>query len=322
MGTIKNEKVKMKNRNVSRLVALLSLYLVVGILLVSCKKDTVSLADAENINDLGGDTWTPGPIDNWIKDTLTTPYNISVKYKWDQFEDLGDITAILVPPKEDNIIPVLSAIRQVWINPYIAEAGEDFFKQRTPKYFYMVGSPAFNDNQSIKLGVAEGGKKIILLAVNYTKFKSQPDYTDADSVWAKEMFHVINHEFGHILHQTVLYPQDWKNLNPSLLTTNWTDYTDEEAPRDGFVSAYAMNNSDDDFVETISLMLVNGREWFEELIASIPDGVTDRGTTKDQAVARLRSKESIVVNYYKDVWNIDFYSLQTRVRAAVVAQLY
>ena len=300
----------------------LSFVLACCIFLFSCTKDSINPADAENINNLGGDTWAPGPIDNWISDTLTAPYNISVKYKWNQFEDLGDITAILVPPKEENVIPVLSAIRQVWINPYIAEAGEDFFKKTTPKYFYMVGSPAFNDNQSIKLGVAEGGKKIILLAVNLTKFKTMPGYNAADSFWAKEMFHVINHEFGHILHQTVLYPQDFKNLNSNLLTSNWTDYSDEEAPRDGFVSAYAMNNSDDDFVETISLMLVNGRPWFENLIASIPDGVTDRGTTKETAIAHLRSKESIVVNYYKQVWNIDFYSLQTRVRNAVVSMLY
>lgn len=292
------------------------------LLFASCEKDSINPADADNINDLGGDSWAPGAIDNWIKDTLTNPYNIAVKYKWDQFEDLPDVTTILVPPKEENIVPILSAARQVWINPYIAEAGESFFKNTTPKYFYMIGSPAFDANSSIKLGVSEGGKKIILLAINWTTVRGMPGYNIADSFWAKEMFHTINHEFAHTLHQAVLYPQEFKNLNSSLLTSNWTDYTDENAPSDGFVSAYAMNNSDDDFVETVSLMLVNGRTWFEQLIASIPDGVTDRGTTKEQAIARLRSKESIVVNYYKQVWNIDFYSLQTRVRAAVVAQLY
>ncbi|MBS1575998.1 MAG: hypothetical protein JST09_11910 [Bacteroidetes bacterium] len=292
------------------------------LLLASCTKDSINPADAESINGLGGDTWTPGAIDNWIKDTLTTPYNISVKYKWDQFEDISDITSILVPPKEENIVPILSAVRQVWINPYIAEAGESFFKNTTPKYFYMIGSPAFGPNQTIKLGVAEGGKKIILLAINLTKVKGMTGYNATDSFWAKEMFHTINHEYAHILHQTVLYPQDFKSLNSNLLTTNWTDYTDEVAPRDGFVSAYAMNNSDDDFVETVSLMLINGRPWFENLIASIPDGVTDRGTTKETAVAHLRAKESIIVNYYKQVWNIDFYQLQTRVRNAVVSMLY
>jgi substrate import-associated zinc metallohydrolase lipoprotein len=300
----------------------ISFFITACLFFSSCKKDSINPADADNINDLGGDTWSPGPIDIWVKDTLTTPYNIAVKYKWDQFEDVSDITSILVPPKEEYIIPILSAVRQTWINPYVTEGGEDFFKKITPKYFYLIGSPAYSSDNTIKLGEAEGGKKIILLAINYTRVRSMAGYNPADSFWAKEMFLTINHEFGHILHQTVLYPQDWKNLNPSLLTTNWADYSDDEAARDGFVSAYAQNNSDDDFVETISHLLVNGQQWFEEFIAAIPDGVTDRGTTKDQAVARLRSKESIIINYYKQVWHIDFTSLQTRVRAAVVAQLY
>lgn len=289
---------------------------------VSCEKDSINPADADTINGLGGDTWAPGAIDNWIKDTLTTPFNISVKYKWDQFEDLSDITSILVPPEESNIVPILSAVRQVWINPYIVEGGELLFKNTTPKYFYMIGSPAYGPNNTIKLGVAEGGKKIILLAINRTKVKGMTGYNPVDTFWAKQMFHTINHEYAHILHQAVLYPQDFKNLNSSLLTTNWTDYTDNVAPRDGFVSAYAMNTADDDFAETVSLMLINGRQWFEGIIASIPDGITDRGTTKETAIAHLRAKESIIVNYYRQVWNIDFYSLQTRVRNAVVAMLY
>ena len=296
--------------------------IVIAALISSCKKETFNAADAQNINGLGGDTWAKGPIDNWIYDTLTVPYNIAVKYKWDQFEDLADITKILVPPKEEYIVPILSAVRKVWINTYIAEAGDAFFKKLCPKYFYLIGSPAFEQNGSIKLGVAEGGRKIILLAINYSSVKGMPNYNIADSFWIKEMFHTIHHEFGHILHQNILYPQDFKNLNPSLITANWTDYTDEQALKDGFISAYAMNTIDDDFVETISIMLVEGKAGFERMIASIPTGVSDRGTTQAQAIARLRAKESIIVNYYKQVYNINFYSLQTRVRNAVVASLY
>lgn len=290
--------------------------------MTSCKKENFNPADAQNINGLGGDIWAQGPIDKWIYDTLTVPYNIAIKYKWDQFEDAADITKILVPPKEEYIIPILSAVRKVWINTYIAEANEAFFKKLAPKYFYMIGSPAFEQNGALKLGVAEGGKKIILLAINYTKVKGMAGYNVADSFWIKEMFHTIHHEFGHILHQNILYPQDFKNLNSNLITANWTDYTDQDALRDGFISAYAMNTIDDDFVETISIMLVEGKAGFERMIASIPPGITGRGTTQAQAIARLRAKESIVVNYYKQVYNINFYSLQARVRAAVESLLY
>lgn len=290
-----------------------------GALFMSCKKEKINPQDAENINGLGGDTWVKGPIDNWIKDSMTTPYNIDVKYKWNQFEDLADITAILVPPKEEIIVPLLSSINKAWIETYSAEGGTEFFKKIVPKNIYMVGSPAFNPNGTIKQGVAEGGRKIILLDVNMVTVKGMPGYSAADSGYFKRMLWIIQHEFAHILHMNVLYPQDFKNVNPALITSNWADYTDAEALRDGFVTNYAMNVSDDDFVETITYMLIEGRSAFEELIASIPEGVSNRGTTRDQAVARLRTKESIIVNYYKQVWNIDFYKLQTRVRAAVTS---
>ncbi len=288
----------------------------------SCKKDSFNVKDAANINGLGGDTWVKGPIDNWIYDTLTVPYNMSVKYKWDQFEDISDITKILVPPKEENIIPILSAVKKAWINPYIAEAGDVFFKRLSPKFVYMIGSPAFEENGGLKLGQAEGGRKIILLATNLTKVKGMPGYNVSDTFWLKEMFHTIHHEFAHILHQTVAYPDAFKNLNPNLYTAEWINYTDQDALQDGFITAYSMNLVDDDFVEMVSVMLIEGRAGFESMLAGIQDITSPRGTTKAQAVARLRAKESIVVNYFKEVWNIDFYSLQAKTRGAIESLIY
>ncbi|MBS1748900.1 MAG: hypothetical protein JST63_03240 [Bacteroidetes bacterium] len=290
--------------------------------LMSCEKEKFNPSEAEDIVDLGGGTWAQGNIDKWISDSLTTPYNISAKYKWDAFEDIGDISYTIVPPKEEYIVPILSAIRKTWIAPYTSMGSPDFFNKISPKIIYMIGSPAYEQSGAIKLGVAEGGKKIILLAINYTKVKGMQGYNVADSFWIKQMFLTIQHEFGHILHQNILYPIDFKNLNPSLITSNWQDYTDEKALRDGFITAYSMNTVDDDFVEMISHLLVNGNEWFEQMIASIPEGVSDRGTTRDQAVSRLRTKKSIIVNYYKQAWNIDFAQLQTKVRTAVDGLLY
>ncbi|MEO6188135.1 MAG: putative zinc-binding metallopeptidase [Ginsengibacter sp.] len=297
-------------------------FILITIAIASCKKDAFNASDADNINGLGGDTWVKGPIDNWIYDSLTVPYNMSVKYKWDQFEDISDITKVLVPPKEENVVPILSAVRKVWINPYIAEAGDVFFKRLSPKFIYMIGSPAFEENGGIKLGQAEGGRKIILLAINLTKVKGMYGYNQSDTFWLKEMFHTIHHEFAHILHQTVAYPEAFKNLNPNLYTTEWINYTQQEALQDGFITAYSMNVVDDDFVEMVSIMLIEGKAGFESLIASIQDITSPRGTTKAQAVARLRAKESIVVNYFKQVWNIDFYSLQAKVRSQIESLIY
>src|SRR5688500_15018511 len=179
----------------------------------SCKKDEINVADTADLNGLGGDVWVKGPIDNWIYDTLTVPYNISVKYKWDQFEDLADITKILVPPKEDKIIPVLSAVKKVWIDTYIAETDSLFMKKYVPKFFALAGSASWNTDGTITLGTAEGGRKVVLYVINDFRTKGTSGYVPSDSFNIKQMFHTIEHEFGHILHQTVMYPQGFKSIS-------------------------------------------------------------------------------------------------------------
>ena len=88
---------------------------------------------------LGGETWAQGPIDKWILDSLTNPYNIAVKYRWDPWELALDRT--LTPPDESKIVAAMSAVKRVWIDPYTAETGSELFiKKYAPKQFVLVGS--------------------------------------------------------------------------------------------------------------------------------------------------------------------------------------
>src|SRR5258706_7545910 len=119
-----------------------------GIFMFSCKKED-ALGSVDNIPGLGGDVWTPGEIDKWIFDTLTVPYNIGVKYKWDQGELQADFNKVLVPPKEEKVIPLMGAIKEAWINPYVTEAGDLFFKNVSPKFIILVGSPVFEQGAVI-----------------------------------------------------------------------------------------------------------------------------------------------------------------------------
>jgi substrate import-associated zinc metallohydrolase lipoprotein len=290
--------------------------------LASCKKDDINSSDATNINGLGGDTWVKGPIDHWIYDTLTIPYNISTKYKWDQFEGSDFLSRTLVPPKEEVIVPLLSSIKRVWINNFISEAGEIFFKRLSPKFIYMIGSPAYEDDGSIVQGTAEGGRKIILLDVNRTRVKGMAGYTRSDSTFLKRMFHVIEHEFGHILHQNIKYPASFEDINPQHYTAEWINYSKAGALADGFITNYSMNNANDDFVEMMAVMLTEGKDGYERMLASIPNATSPRGITRAQALARLRAKESIMVTYFKEAWNIDFYRLQSKTRASIVELIY
>ena len=289
--------------------------------LASCNKED-DLGDVNNIVGLGGDTWAPGPIDKWINDNLTLSYNIAVKYKWDQAELQADFDKTLTPPKEEKVIPLMSSIKTAWIDTYIAEAGALFFKNISPKFFILVGSPAYLRG-AIKLGTAEGGRKVVLYDVNNFRIKGMPGFVMSDSTNVKRMFETIQHEFAHILDQNVKVPLSFRQSSSSAYTADWLNVTANDAKNEGFISQYAISSADDDWAEMVSLMLVGGRQWFDQYVNSITyTGTTPNGTTSAQARARLRDKEAAVVSYFKQSWNINFYSLQARSKAAINALLF
>ena len=69
-----------------------------------------------------------------------------------------------------------------------------------------------------------------------------------------------------------------------------------------------MASPDEDFVEMIATMLIEGKEGYE----AIMDCQTN-AASRDL----LRKKEELVVQYFKDAFNVDFYALQTRVQEAI-----
>jgi substrate import-associated zinc metallohydrolase lipoprotein len=283
------------------------LFILVLGLVASCKKDD-DLGDVENIPGLGGDTWAPTALDQYLYDNFTKTFNVSAKYKWDQSE--LELNKILTPPKEEKIIPTMEAIKKVWIDNYVAEAGLTFMKKYIPKFFVLVGSASWNTDGTITLGTAEGGRKIVLYVLNNFRVKGMPGYVPGDSLNVKQMFHTIEHEFAHIMHQTVYYKPEFKLISVGGYTSNWNNEFDADANEKGFITAYAMSQPDEDFVEMISMMLVEGKAGYEAIINNI--GSAD-GRNK------LRQKEAIVVNYFKDVWGINFASLQARTRASIDA---
>jgi substrate import-associated zinc metallohydrolase lipoprotein len=210
----------------------------------------------------------------------------------------------------------MSAIKKAWIDVYEAEAGSLFVKKYTPKFFILEGSGSYNPDGTTTLGTAEGGRKVVLYQLNYFRTKDMPGHVPSDSTVVKEVFHTIHHEFGHILHQNVMYPLEYKRINVGLYTTNWNNISTKEARLDGFVTPYSISGPDEDFVEMVSIMLTEGREGFNRIVNGIT-GTSSNGTTAEVAQSRLRQKETLVVDYFKTVWKIDFYSLQAKTRTAV-----
>jgi substrate import-associated zinc metallohydrolase lipoprotein len=265
----------------------------------------VLFAGCDEEDDLGPsiiDTSTPklSELDTWIRENYTTPYNVEIKYKWDDTELEND--KILVPPAGDKVKPFLEAMLKVWVKPYETQGGETFIRKYIPKLLVLVGSRNYNDDGTITQGQAESGKKIEIFELNH--------FDPTNKALIKRQFHVMHHEFGHILHQTIMFPVEYKSLTPEGYTATWYNFSDSEALEEGFITSYAKSAPEEDFVEMIATMLTNSKEEWDAII----DGVTS-----DDGRTMLRTKESYIINYFSQAWNIDVLSLQASIQDAVNA---
>lgn len=326
----------------------LLLLVLIAISVFSCKKsEKLVLQD----NYLGGEVSGTTPLDLNLYNLLVKPYNIEVKYKWDQSEFNMQYT--LVPPQAAKVLPVATALKQIWIDPYNAETGSDvFMKTYSPKQLILSGSPQMNNDGTITAGVAEGGLDILLTNINKIDPKKPAD--------VQGLVQLIHHEFTHILNQKKAYTTDYNKVTPSDYIAEW--YNSSVNPLSlGFISGYARKAPEEDFAEMVSWMLTWGRDYYENTYlkqgvpvpnpAVYPDGsygtifgqfykISDipeinkvyDGTAASIAsffikdlvkpdysagIAKIRKKEAIVVAYFKSAYNIDFYSLQTNVQKSM-----
>lgn len=272
---------------------------IVLVMVNSCRDPYNHDIDPSKLDFAKNDTPQKTALDEWLLNNYTYPYNIEVKYRWDGSE--LEVNKTLVPPIPDRVQSIMGVVNDAWVQPYIDEAGDTFFKTFCPKQFVLVGSPNFNPGGTITLGTAEGGRKIVLFTIN--------EFEETDRANVIEQMHTIHHEFAHILHQNIPYSNEYKTITPGDYTADWTNIPTSEAHAKGFISSYAMSAPDEDFVEMIATMLTQGERGFDRIICSIPA----------EGQAKLRRKQLIVENYFTSVYKINFKSLQTRTEAAIDA---
>ena len=266
-----------------------------GLLLVNCNEnDAIGPSQIDttppNLNDL----------DLWLRSTFTSPYNIEIQYKWNINET--DVERYLNPPYASSVKPVAEALLKVWIEPYNELGGEDFIKQLAPRQFTFAGSFNYNPNSpTITLGVAEAGAKITLFNVDYL------DFTNVNSV--KRPLKTVQHEYGHILNQTKPFDPAYGLVNPQNYSAQWFNRSDTEARELGYITNYASSSEGEDFVEMVSEMLTNSKADFDAIV----DGISS-----EQAKSYIRQKEQMVVDYFKNEFDIDLYALQELTEAATL----
>ena len=273
--------------------------------------------------------------DIWLRSNYTTPYNIDVTYQWD--EGRVDLNRFLHPPLLENVVPIMQAVKTIWIDTYSQVGGEDFVKKIAPRELVLIGGLNLNQNGTRTLGFAEGGKNIVLFEVDRIDLKNKLSLT--------RFVETIQHEYAHILNQTVRFDEEaYKQITPSDYTAQWFNPFDRQdrfdiANRLGFISDYARLNHTEDFAEMVKTLLSNSATEYNEIITNIETRIISNAVTQaiadlgsgatdtevkiatdaatitaqpdaNRAIGLIRQKEAIVADYYKREFGIDIYELQ------------
>ncbi|MDR2064832.1 MAG: putative zinc-binding metallopeptidase [Prevotellaceae bacterium] len=235
-------------------------------------------------------------FDKWILNNYTYPYNISFKYKMEDIE--SNMTYDLVPATTQKAIAMAKIIKHLWLEVYDEVAGVDFTRTYIPRVIHLIGSGAYNTNNTFLLGTAEGGLKVTLFRINDLDINNVSIELLSDW-YLKTMYH----EFAHILHQTKDYPAEFKAIsNSDYIGGDWSSNsaTLAMAYQLGFVSRYSRQEANEDFVEIIAIYIVRGQANWDSILAQA-------GTS---GAAIINQKLEIIKSYLRNSWNIEIDELR------------
>lgn len=255
--------------------------------IVSCAND-----DQTGESQLDYTQPTKTTLDNWIDINYLNPYNINVQYKWNQ--NTVDNSRYLFPPLVNSVQPALEIVQKIWLDSYKTIGGDDFVKKIAPREIVLVGGVNLNSVGTRTLGIAEGGQRVTLFETDYI------DRTDRANI--TEFIHTIQHEYIHILNQNKPFDEKaWAAITPVGYTADWYNYSIPASNELGFITSYARSNINEDFAETASVILISTKAEYAAFLA---------GIKSPTALAALKAKEALVVKYFKDAFDMDFYALR------------
>ena len=275
--------------------------------LAACRKED-ALSDQSVIT---VDQYTKNAFDLWLESNFVNPYNIQIKYRYDLNET--SFSYYTIPADYDCSVILAHLIKYLCVDSYDEAAGSLFTRHYFPKLFVFIGEWEYNNAGTIRLGTAEGGKKITLSGVNYIPSVMNLQWGDHISSPAANLNHyyikTIHHEFTHILNQTKDYPTEFKQITPNdYVQDSWnsSEYTPEHLYK-GFITTYARKEDREDFAELLSVYVTNTpQQWEAWMEAASVDADGEPASGRDI----IESKIEIVKNYMKDSFNIDLDELR------------
>lgn len=277
-----------------------------GCSMVSCSEDddfTDSIFDTtKGVVDKDAST---APFDQWLYDNFVVPYNTEIQYK---FNFPASSLEYQLTPADYKKSQLLSHfIKYLFYDVYNKYGGDDFMKKYGPRIFHYIGSVAYAPTTGTEtLGYASAGVKITLINVNNMKFWTPTnEYTNADmEALNKDQFHVMHHEFSHILHQTKSYPVTFGQITPNTYEPRgWQERDSILTHQLGYLTHYGSSATYEDFVETLSCTITDtDYRWMSTIIEACLNGGVKDGD-KEQVYALI---DSLGIRKFDDpnmMWN-------------------
>ena len=187
---------------------------------------------------------------------------------------------------------------------YYEGKGRNFLKKYSPRQMQLIGSNEYSPNETIILGTAEGGLKIMLYGVNRLDIDNpsinvENPYANPSEVpidMNRWFFHTMHHEFCHILTQQKNSSTDYQTITGgSYHSQDWGNLEDTAVVKEGFVTAYASSEYNEDFAEMYATYVTMTPSAWDMILAKAgPEGS-----------ALLQTKLAAVRAYFSESWNID-----------------
>lgn len=240
-------------------------------------------------------------FDKWLYTNFVVPFNIEIQYRYEDKE--SDMQYYDVPADMKQSIELAHIIKYTCVDAYTAAAGINFTRNYFPKLFSFLGEFEYDNNGTMKLGTAEGGKKIRLLGVNHLD-----EVINNRAALDEHYLKTIHHEFVHIVNQTKDYPREFDKVTASgYINDSWSSdkYGSGYAKR-GFVTAYSQKEGREDFAEMVSEYVTKSPEQWNALLAkSLVYDATTGKVTDHTGYDALVKKLDICKRYYKESFGID-----------------
>ncbi|MEW7291516.1 substrate import-associated zinc metallohydrolase lipoprotein [Aquimarina sp. 2304DJ70-9] len=256
-------------------------------------------------------------LDQFLKTEFRDPYGSVIIYKF--VDRYIDPSKSAVPPRLEVVRPVAELIKQAWIEPYnkASNQGQEFLRQYFPGEIVILGSPIFNSNGTITLGIADSGVRVTLTQAN--------EYAPGNTDWIIQTFRTLHHEFAHIVDQNFNFdvesfyeisgddytsPNTWTSLIENGSEESTTSI--ENAIKRGMVTPYGTSAVGEDFAEIIARIITTDPMVFEATYLT-PEDCSGQGQDcldRNEGRARIQQKYDAVVKYMQDDVGIDLFVLR------------